>query len=138
VELDEVRVRIEVETRKLAMWYGRRKRFEELGPLPLAGEVASLSPGVRGAKTAFDQANERYLRKSGLVVVEGDRGRHEAEVGALAAEREAKLETLANEVKGTIEGSVARSLRAISELAVRRDQLQPQGTGEVRRDGSPF
>jgi PPM family protein phosphatase len=133
-ELREIQQLVEVETRKLAMWYGRRSRLDEVGPIALASEVAVSSPSVKRAKGNLDRTIGEYLRESEALIMRPGDPHQERRVKELAAAREKRIEELGREVRTSIQDAVSSVLKSISELSVRRDRVRADLSSMSKRD----
>jgi len=121
-ELEQVRADLDLATRRLAVWYGRRKRLQEADPINLASEVAVAAPDVRKSKDAFEQATWAYLKEAEVLrYTPGDKTQGE-KVALLARERSEKMNALGQTVRGAIEREVGLADRQISELTIKRDE----------------
>lgn len=123
-ELEQVRADLDIATRRLAVWYGRRKRLQEADPINLASEVAVAAPDVRRSKEEFEQATWAYLKEAEVLrYTPGDKTQGE-KVALLARARSEKMSALAQSVRGAIEREVALADRQISELTIKRDEKE--------------
>lgn len=123
-ELEQVRADLDLATRRLAVWYGRRKRLQEADPINLASEVAVAAPDVRRSKEEFEQATWAYLKEAEVLrYTPGDKTQGE-KVALLARARSEKMNALAQRVRGAIEREVGLADRQISELTIKRDEKE--------------
>jgi protein phosphatase len=121
-ELESIRADIDVATRKLAVWYGRRKRLQETDPINLASEIAVVSPEVKARKEAFEQATWVYLKEAEVYRYNPtDRalGNRVAELGRARTE---SMGALVVAVRSTIENEVGFADKHIFELTIKRDE----------------
>ncbi len=120
---DELRGQIDVATRRLAVWYGRRKRLQTTDPINLATEVAVASPGVKDKKEIFELATWSYLKEAEVLRYNPSDAAQERKVFDLARVRKDRQRELAEEVRRAIDKEVSESDRAIAELTLQRDKL---------------
>jgi len=121
-ELEAIRADIDVATRKLAVWYGRRKRLQETDPINLASEVAVVSPEVKARKEAFEQATWAYLKEAEAYrynQTDKALGERVAELGRARTE---SMSALVVAVRSTIENEVGFADKHIFELTMKRDE----------------
>jgi hypothetical protein len=123
-ELERIRADLDIATRRLAVWYGRRKRLQDADPVNLASEVAVAAPDVRRNKEEFEQATWAYLKEAEVLrYTLADKAQGE-KVANLARERAEKMSILAQGVRTAIEREVGLADRQISELTVKRDERE--------------
>jgi protein phosphatase len=125
-ELERIRADLDIATRRLAVWYGRRKRLQDADPVNLASEVAVAAPDVRRNKEEFEQATWAYLKEAEVLrYTLADKAQGE-KVANLARERAEKMSILAQAVRTAIEREVGLADRQISELTVKRDEREEE------------
>lgn len=129
----ELRGQIDVATRKLAVWYGRRKRLAATDPINLAAEVAVASPAVKEKKEIFELATWSYLKEAEVLRYNPSDASQEKKVLELAKARKDRQRELTEEVKRAIESEVADSDKSIAELTFKRDKVLGQ-IEEIRRE----
>jgi protein phosphatase len=122
-EEDELRSQIDVATRRLAVWYGRRKRLQTSDPINLATEVAVASPTVKEKKEVFELATWSYLKEAEVLRYNPADSAQEKKVFDLAKVRKDRQRELGDEVRRAIDNEVSDSDRAIAELTLNRDKL---------------
>jgi hypothetical protein len=132
-EETEMRGQIDVATRKLAVWYGRRKRLAATDPINLAAEVAVASPAVKEKKEVFELATWSYLKEAEVLRYNPSDASQEKKVLELAKARKERQRELTEEVKRAIEIEVGDSDKSIAELTFKRDRLLGQ-IEEIRRE----
>lgn len=120
---DDLRAQIDVATRRLAVWYGRRKRLQSSDPINLATEVAVASAAVKDKKEIFELATWSYLKEAEVLRYNPSDGAQEKKVFDLARTRKERQRELGEEVRRAIEKEVSDSDRAIAELTLKRDRL---------------
>lgn len=120
---DDLRAQIDVATRRLAVWYGRRKRLQSTDPINLATEVAVASATVKDKKEVFELATWSYLKEAEVLRYNPSDGAQEKKVFDLARIRKDRQRELGDEVRRAIEKEVSESDRAIAELTLKRDKL---------------
>lgn len=121
-DLEAVRTDIDLATRKLAVWYGRRKKLKETDPVNLASEVAIISPEVKQRKESFEQATWAYLKEAEALRYDPADQSLADRVAELGRVRSEKLSDLVVAVRSTIESEVEHADRHIFELTLRRDE----------------
>ncbi|MFM1848763.1 MAG: hypothetical protein RL417_2237 [Pseudomonadota bacterium] len=132
-ELERIRADLDVATRRLAVWYGRRKRLQDADPINLASEVAVAAPDVRKGKEAFEQATWEYLQQAEVLRYSPNNKEQGEKVAALARARTERMSILAQTVRGAIEREVGLADRHISELTLKRDEREEE-LAVLRRD----
>lgn len=120
---DELRAQIDVATRRLAVWYGRRKRLQTTDPINLATEVAVAAPTVKDKKEVFELATWSYLKEAEVLRYNPSDTAQERKVFDLARVRKDRQRELGEEVRKAIDKEVSDSDRAIAELTLQRDRL---------------
>lgn len=121
-ELKKIRSRIDLETRKLALWYERRRLFAAGPDRGLAAAVAVTSETVSQNRKKYEEANQLYLQEAEALLYNPADPEQEKEVNKLAAERDESLKVLNQSVRVAIEAAVGRSLQHILDLVIQRDQ----------------
>ncbi|WKZ56262.1 MAG: Stp1/IreP family PP2C-type Ser/Thr phosphatase [Bdellovibrionota bacterium] len=132
-ELVRVRAEIDIATRKLAVWYGRRRRFLTSDPINLASEVAVTSPVVKDRKEAFERATWAYLKEAEVARYQPDDAAQNKKVAELLAQRKARMNELEEEVRRAIDKEVSDADHHISELTLRRDAIDSE-LEQLRRE----
>lgn len=132
-ELVRVRAEIDIATRKLAVWYGRRRRFLTADPVNLASEVAVTSPVVKDRKEAFERATWAYLKEAEEARYRPDDAQQNSKVSELLAQRKARMNELEDEVRRAIDKEVSDADHHISELTLRRDAIDAE-LEQLRRE----
>lgn len=123
-EIDGFRSQIDVATRKVAVWYGRRKRLQDTDHISLASEVAASAPEVRKAQVAFNESTWDYLREAENLRYDPDNAELKEEVSKLTRLRNSRLEELKTSVAKSIEEQAERSHQKITELTLARDAAE--------------
>jgi len=131
--LEGVRGEIDVATRRLAVWYGRRRRLQETDPINLANEVAAVSAEVRIRKEAFEQATWTYLKEAEVLRYNPSERNQAERVASLGRARSEHMRSLVQAVRAAIDQEVSDSDHTISELTLRRDQMESKLEG-LRRE----
>jgi protein phosphatase len=132
-EQEDLRAQIDVATRKLAVWYGRRKRLAATDPINLAAEVAVASSAVKEKKEVFELATWSYLKEAEVLRYNPSDSAQEKKVVELAKARKERQRELTEEVKRAIESEVSDSDKSIAELTFKRDKTLNQ-IEETRRE----
>ena len=122
--LDGIRSELDLATRKLAVWYGRRKRLETTEPVNLASEVAISSELVREKKSTFEKVTWEYLSEYEKLKYDPTNPAQSKKVNELIRARNQRLEELSNEVRQAINVAIGESDRLIAEQTLRRDQVE--------------
>ncbi|MCB0332521.1 MAG: Stp1/IreP family PP2C-type Ser/Thr phosphatase [Bdellovibrionales bacterium] len=125
-KLIELRAEVDVATRKLAVWYGRRKRIESTDPVNLAAEVAVVSESVRQSKEAFERATWDYLKAAEALRYNPTDSEQKQVVSELTQKRKEFQQHLVLEVRDAIDQEVGVADHRITELALERDKLEEQ------------
>ncbi|MBX7143808.1 MAG: Stp1/IreP family PP2C-type Ser/Thr phosphatase [Oligoflexia bacterium] len=120
---DELRSQIDVATRKLAVWYGRRKRLQSTDAINLANEVAVASPSVKEKKEVFELATWSYLKEAEVLRYNPSDASQDKKVAELAKARKDRQYELAEEVRRAIDKEVGDSDKSIAELTFKRDKI---------------
>lgn len=132
-ELERVRGEIDVATRKLSVWFGRRKRLQSTDFVNLASEVAVVSNVVREKKESFERATWAYLKEVEVLRYNPSDAEQNRKVNELAFARKERMKELAEELRRAIDSEVSDADRRISELTLRRDALESE-LEESQRD----
>jgi len=122
-ELDQIRSEIDVATRKLSVWFGRRKRLQTADIVNLSTEVAVSSPTVQDKQEAFNRATWAYLKEAEALRYNPRDQNQDSKVDELIRARKERMQELFEEVRRAIDKEVAESDRAITELTLKRDRI---------------
>lgn len=123
VDQDELRSQIDVATRKLAVWYGRRKRLQSTDAINLANEVAVASSAVKEKKEVFELATWSYLKEAEVLRYNPSDAAQDKKVAELAKARKDRQYELAEEIRRAIDKEVGESDKSIAELTFKRDKI---------------
>lgn len=129
---DELRTQLDTATRKLSVWFDRKKRLEVGDPINMASEVAVTSDDVRLKKEAFEKVTWDYLKELEALRFNQRDAAQEKKVSDLLASRNAAVKDLTSEVKKTVEQNIAAADQEISELTQRRDAIETELAGVTR------
>lgn len=132
-QLDAVRSEVDVATRRLSIWFGRRKRLDTTQIVNLSTEVAVTSNLVRDKKEAFERATWAYLKEAEILRYNPNDREQEAKVADLIRSRKARLDELFEEVKRAIDKEISEADAAITDLNLRRDKIESD-LDNTRRD----
>jgi PPM family protein phosphatase len=122
-ERNEIRSKMEYATRRLAVWYGRKKRLQTTDALKLATEVAASSEAVKEKQEVFQEVTWRYLKETDALRYKPDDEEQKFKVQSLLKERKSALQDLEEEVQKAIADEVRAADHLISELTLQRDTL---------------
>lgn len=122
----ELQARMKYSTRRLAVWYGRKKKLQSVGELKLLTEVAATSDMVRKRQSEFEAVTYHYLKENDVLSFNPDDEKQKVKVGELLKERKKQLKLLKQTVREAIEAELRDSDHLISELTLRRDQLEEE------------
>lgn len=122
--LDETRNKIEIATRKLSIWYGRRKRLESTDPINLATEVSVASSAVKEKREIFERSSWEYLKEYEVLRYNPSDSAQERKVNDLARIRKSRMRELIEEVRNTIDAEVSAADKDISDLTAEREGIQ--------------
>ncbi len=129
---DELRAQLDTATRKLSVWFDRKKRLEVGDPVNMASEVAVTSDDVRLKKEAFEKVTWDYLKELEALRFNQRDAVQEKKVSELLAGRNESVKDLTSEVKKTVEQNIAAADQEISELTQKRDAIDAQLSGIAR------
>ncbi len=130
---DDIRKKIDIATRRLAVWYGRRKRLDQSDPVSLATEVAVSSQKVKEAKETFERTTWQYLKASEELRYDPANADKKEEVSRLTKERKRYYRELLDSVRSAIDLEIAESDRQIAELTLQRESINEK-VNDVRRE----
>lgn len=122
--LNAVRIKIEITTRRLALWHARQEALETVDLLALASSVAVSSPGVREQRDEYERLNSVYLREAEQLVYNPLDRTQEIKVQKLIAERAKLRRALEKSVRAYIKDAIDASLQSLIELTHARDRMQ--------------
>jgi len=123
-ELRETRDAIDVATRRLAVWFGRRKRLQTTDPVNLAGEVAVSSEVVREQKTSFERATWEYLQEAESLRYNPTDMNLRQRVAELTDTRKQRMSELADSIGAAIKEEISKADQEITELSIKRDRIE--------------
>ncbi len=123
-ELTEVRAKLDQATRKLAIWYERKKLLKKVSPVNISNQIAVSSPEVKEAKEAFERATWEYLKASEELRFNPANLELRKRTNELARIRREKMEALSKAIKNTIQKEVSTADHEITELTLKRDELE--------------
>lgn len=130
-ELDKLRDKIDLETRRIALWYQREQLIKQ-DTLALATEVGLTSPIVKELKDRFDKVHVEYLSQAEKLVYNPADLAQEKVVNDLAAQRKILAAQLKGEIEKVIRGSLTLSLNTLTELSRQRDRLDAAAQAKRR------
>jgi len=122
--LRETRSEIDVATRRLAVWFGRRKRLQSTDPVNLAGEVSVASEVVREQKSSFERATWEYLQEAESLRYNPTDMTLRQRVAELTEVRKQRMNELGDGVREAIKEEIANADYEITELSLRRDRIE--------------
>ncbi len=125
-ERAEIREEIDKATRRLTVWFDRKKRVEKLGPLRLAPEVSVTSPEVKEQKERLDEVTYEYLQEVEALRYEPNDPTREQRVEQLQQGRRLQLRQLELSIIDAIEDELAGIDQEISQLTLERDRLSAE------------
>ncbi|MCI5066499.1 Stp1/IreP family PP2C-type Ser/Thr phosphatase [bacterium] len=123
-ELRSVRSEIDVATRKLSVWYDRKRRLESADILSLSAEVAGISPPVRDAKQVFDRVTWEYLRQAEAFQYDPGNTDLRKNLVSLRKKRQAQLIELERVVRDIVVGEIQSSDEKIAQLTRKRELIE--------------
>lgn len=127
-EIAEKSINIDAETRKLSLWYERDQRLAKTGALKLSAEVAGASDLVREKQQKFQEATWNYLKEAEKQRTSKDSQGDSAKVLELLDLRKSAMKELELNVVAVIKEKIEESNKLLSELAIRRAELEDQQT----------
>lgn len=124
--LAESTKQIDIATRKLSVWHGRRRRLDTTDALSMSIEVATASDRVKEAKQAFDKVTWQYLKKVELLRYEPDGAEKQTNLAKLRQEREAELAQLARAVRIAVQEEIQATDKEIADLTLKKQEAEGQ------------
>lgn len=125
-ELEKVREELEIATRKLAVWYGRRKRLAETDAINLASEIEVSSLDVQQKHEAFKKTTYEYLKESEVLYYNPVDQQQQRKVVDLRAQRRIRSDELAAAVRNAIESASREADQEVAELTLKRDRISAE------------
>lgn len=122
--LENVRIRLDVATRKLILWQGRKERLKSGDPAEFASEVSISAPTVRSKLSVYQKAHLEYLREAEVLIYNPADPDQESKVEGLSHVQNAALDDLNREVVRVVDAGISSSLGEITALSRERDKLQ--------------
>ena len=132
-EMADLRQELDVATRRLSVWYDRKKRLEVGDPINMASEVAVSSNSVREKKESFEKITWDYLKELEILRFNQNDKEQERKAAALLNRRTVAVRELTAEVKSAIEENISRSNQEIAELTQQRDRKESE-IEEINRE----
>lgn len=123
-EVEKADEELDLATRKLAIWYGRRQKLSEVDPVDLAAEVAVTSQEVRKIKDLFEKASWAYLKQVEQWRYNPNDADLTQNLKQLGAVRTQKRRDLAKAVRDAIDKFISESDKKIAEVSVVKEQLE--------------
>ena len=123
-DLKETREKLDLLTRKLALWSGRYRESQERDPLALAETVAVTSAEVREKKSLYEAARQEYLREAEVLLYNPVDVQQEVRVAEMKKQNDRLHDELVKAVRETVEHSLSQTIQQTMETSVRRDRLQ--------------
>jgi protein phosphatase len=123
-ELDDLRSNIDIATRRLAVWFGRRKRLQRMAPINLAAEVSVSSEEVRKQKDEFDRVTWELLKAEEERRYDPNNETLKARSADLSLQRKLHMNRLGVAIERAIDAVLTETDREITELSARRDSLE--------------
>lgn len=123
-DLEQVRAGLDLETRKLALWYNRHQQLKNTDPLDLAESVAVSSPDVGEIKRLYEAAQQLYLKEAETLVYNPVDSEQEGRVNALAGARDERRAELRRAVISAVETGLAQAMLQVMDYSLQRDRLQ--------------
>ncbi|MCB0320884.1 MAG: protein phosphatase 2C domain-containing protein [Bdellovibrionales bacterium] len=119
-----IREQLDIATRRLSVWIGRKQRLEVSDPLGLSLEVATVSEAVASAKKDFDRVTWHYLKEAEALRYEPNDSQKRESLRHLQQERSQKVEALNRAIRDAILKEIHESDREIAALSGQRDVTQ--------------
>lgn len=125
-EIDRIETEVDAASRKLSLWFGRKKRLEveDSSVLPAGGDlekVAATSDVVRRKISEYNDATYRLQAKHDEFELYPNNTALKEEVATLEATRATLLTEMRNEVSKVVDSVLADTYRQLEELKARRD-----------------
>ena len=130
-EINRIETEVDAASRKLSLWFGRKKRLEaeEASALSAGGDlerVAATSDVVRRKISEYNDATYRLQAKHDEFELYPNNNSLKEEVAALEATRTKLLREMRNEVSKVVDSVLADTYRQLEELKARRDIVAAQ------------
>jgi serine/threonine protein phosphatase PrpC len=122
--LDEIKLDVDKATRKLAVWYQRKKQIREMDPLSFAAPVALISEDVRLKNEAFKEVTNLYIRAAEELILYPSEKELSKKVTELIASRREKKTQLIEAIRAAVDKEIASADQRVAELAVARDKVE--------------
>lgn len=124
--LEDTRTELDLATRRLAVWYGRKRRLQDTDPINLATEVAISSPSVRKNKEAFEKTTWAYLEAVEASRYNPNDVKLRVRVQKFAQERKQDIGELVRDVRKVIDDEISASDKSITDLTLKRDKIEAE------------
>jgi hypothetical protein len=132
----EVRTEVDASARRLAVWSGRKKRFETSEPITMVAEVAVSSDEVRKKKETFESATWQYLKEAEKLEYSPNDPELARNVGMLVRQRNERMDELFLSLRNAINGGILDAQQRISDMTIERDGIEKEM--EALRDTISF
>ncbi len=123
-DLDEEKKKVDVATRRLAIWYQRRKELKETDPINLAAQVALSSEPVRQKHNAFKEVTANYISEAEVLLLNPSDQVQSRKVADLQAMRKLRILQLSAEIRNAIDKEISDADQYVAELALDRDRVE--------------
>jgi len=122
-EQEAAEAEVELLSRKLAVWFGRRTKLLTIEPINIANEVAVTAPDVHEAKNRFEQVTWEYLNESEAYRYNPQDKALEGRVNDLIEKRAHAYQELLVKTRSAIEENVTSADRALDDLNARKEKI---------------
>jgi protein phosphatase len=130
-ELKDIESQIDIASRKLSLWFGRKKKAESEGqdlfqPGGDMERVGAISERVKRSAAEWTEATYRFQAKQDEFELHPSNDDLRREVEQLSEAREQLQNKLRQEVVAAVDGVLAETYRQLEELKARRDLVAAQ------------
>ncbi|MBX7143186.1 MAG: protein phosphatase 2C domain-containing protein [Oligoflexia bacterium] len=134
-KLEQVRLSMDVATRRLLVWIERQSRVQGQQMNELASEIAVTVPSIKSRWDAYQEVRAEYLKQAEDLVYNPLDSAKEARVAELEKKSASRFEEVSSAVKRIVDETVAATLTEIARLTRQRDRLQAR-LEALRREAS--
>lgn len=124
LEISRIRNDIDITTRELTLWFGKRQRAKDLDILRSAKEVADLSSEMRKLIKSYEDVSWKYLNLHEQFKSAHDNSQIRSELAWVKQEREDLGSKLTILTKETIANKVDSIDHNLADLTLRRDAYE--------------
>lgn len=124
--ITRLKERVDIASRLLSAWLGRKRRLETEDVLSLATEVSVTVPEIKAKKEEFEGVTWEYLKATEDFRSTPQDKTLESKISDLVALRKEKIGLLTEALRGAIDASISTADKQMSELTLEKQQREEE------------